>query len=76
MKDETREAIEAEVARARKKFPGWPNDIIHAAGIVCEESGELIRGAIQVFYEAGSIDATRKEAIRTAATCVRFLENG
>lgn len=68
------EQITAEVNRAKAKHPNWPSDTIHAAAIVCEESGELIRAALQHKDEGGNIDEMRKEAIQTAATCIRFLE--
>lgn len=68
------EQIQAEVNRAKSKHPNWPEDNIHAAAIVCEESGELIRAALQHKYEGGTIDEMRKEAIQTAATCIRLLE--
>lgn len=69
------EQIQAEVNRAKTKHPNWPEDNIHAAAIVCEESGELIRAALQHKYDGGSIDEMRKEAIQTAATCILFLES-
>jgi len=64
-----------EVERAEKKHPYWPNDWIHSAAIVCEESGELIRATIQLTYEGGEIESVRHEAIQTAATCIRLLKN-
>lgn len=64
-----------EVERAQKKFPHWPDDIIHASAIVNEESGELIRAALQQKYENGSITECKKEAIQTAAMAIRFLIN-
>lgn len=64
-----------ELVYATKKFPTWPDNIIEQAAIVCEESGELIRAALQVKYEAGDIEDCRKEAIQTAAMCIRFLKN-
>lgn len=45
------EQIQAEVNRAKTKHPNWPSDNIHGAAIVCEESGELIRAALQHKYE-------------------------
>jgi hypothetical protein len=68
------EKIFKELDRARIKFPTWPSDIVHAAAIICEESGELIRAAIQNFAEDGSLEDCDKEAIQTAAMCLRFLQ--
>lgn len=67
--------ITNELNRAEKKFPSWPNDIIHASAIVAEESGELTRSALQFQYEGGSIEDARTEAIQTAAMAIRFLKN-
>lgn len=64
-----------EVARAEAKHPRWPKDIIHAGAIVAEESGELIRACVQLNYEGGELDEVKKEAIQTAATCIRLLKN-
>jgi len=66
-----------EVARATKKFPTWPNDIIHAAGVVTEESGELIKAALESVYENPKSTAVdvRNEAIQTAAMAVRFIKS-
>lgn len=67
--------VTKELERAQAKFTAWPTDVIHAASIVNEESGELIRAALQYHYENGDIEELRKEAIQTAAMCVRFLKN-
>lgn len=67
------EAILRELEKARRKFPMWPVYSVHAAAIVCEESGELIRAALQHSDEGGELAACDKEAIQTAAMCVRFL---
>jgi hypothetical protein len=69
------EEICDEIARAEKKHPNWPKDVIKAAAIVSEENGELIRAAVQFDMEGGSIEAVRKEAIETAAMCIRLLKN-
>lgn len=67
--------ILAEVESARQKHPNWPaNDTLFAAAIVSEESGELMRAAVQHKGEGGSLDACDKEAIQTAAVAIRFLE--
>lgn len=73
---EIMEALNDELTRARKKFHTWPTDPIHAAAIVAEESGELIRAALQWGYENKSMAACDKEAIQTLAMCIRFLERG
>lgn len=64
-----------EVERAEKKHPVWPNDQLYAASIVAEENGELTRAAVQYEMEGGDIEEIRKEAIQTAATCIRLLKN-
>lgn len=66
--------IEAELVKARAKFPRWQQDAVTPAAVVCEEAGELIRAALQCDYEGGSMEACDKEAVQTAAMCVRFLE--
>lgn len=64
-----------ELERAEAKFPHWPESVVEQAAIVCEESGELIRAALQLKYEGGNVEDCRKEAIQTAAMCIRFLKN-
>lgn len=64
-----------ELQHAERKHPDWPRDIVHAAAIVNEESGELIRASLQVEYENGELQAAQKEAIQTAVTAIRFLKN-
>jgi len=68
-------AITTELDRARRKFPSWPSDIVHAGAIVGEEAGELLQACLQATYERrpDSDELMRREAIQTAAMCVRFL---
>lgn len=68
------EAILLELERAENKFPSWPDDLIHAAAIVGEESGELIRAALQYRYEGGVVEEAEKEAVQVGAMAVRFLK--
>lgn len=67
--------IIGEVQMAEEKHPEWPKDHIHGAAIVAEESGELVQAALQHTYEKGQYYKMHKEAIQTAATCLRFLKN-
>jgi NTP pyrophosphatase (non-canonical NTP hydrolase) len=67
--------IAIELDRAEEKFPTFPEDPVHAAAVVAEESGELQRAALQYTYESGAIKAMRTEAIHTAVTAIRFLAN-
>jgi hypothetical protein len=68
-------AIMQEVHRAEVKHPDWPVDKVYAATIVAEESGELTRACLQLEMEGGSVEEVWKEAIQTAATCIRLLRN-
>lgn len=69
--------ILVELDKATTKFPNWPIDPLHAASVIGEENGELIRAILQAIYEPdrSNIDDVRKEAIQTAAMCIRFLMN-
>jgi hypothetical protein len=75
--------IIAELEDARSKHPQWPQDVVHQAAIVSEESGELIRAALQFEYESTRVDEVDEaaanmdlEAIQTAAMCIRMLVGG
>lgn len=67
--------ILAELSKAEIKHPNWPDNIVEQSAIVAEESGELIRAALQEKFEGGTKEECRKEAIQTAAMCIRFLKN-
>lgn len=68
--------IAHELIKATEKHPNWPvGDVVHASAIVAEESGELIRAALQAKYEGGKYSETTKEAIQTGAMAVRFILN-
>lgn len=68
-------ATTTELSRAEIKHPDWPEDKIHAAAIVAEESGELVRAALNYEYEGARYYDMHTEAIQTAATCFRFVLN-
>ena len=63
-----------ELERAQS-IHSWPDDIIHQAAIVNEESGELIQASLNHYYKQEDIDQVKKEAIHTGATVIRFLLN-
>lgn len=67
--------ILAELQRAGAKFPTWPVDPIHAATVVGEEAGEILKETLQAVYEPhkGTMDHARAEAIQTAAMAIRFV---
>ena len=64
-----------ELEKAEAKYPEWPKDIIHQAAIVNEESGELIRAALNCAYHGEPKDEMIREAIQTGAMAIRFLKN-
>lgn len=67
-------AIFLEVEKAERKHPNFALGTLDQAAVVAEESGELIRAALQHKYEDGSLKEVIKEAIQTAATCIRLLK--
>ena len=69
------ESVLSELHRAESVHPNWPNDPIHAAAIVAEVSGELIRATLNQSYENGDPDEVKLEAIQTAAMAIRLLKN-
>lgn len=80
--DEAILLIKQELSRAEKIHPVWPDDKIHAAAVVSEESGELIQSALDFTYSHGNLkkrnDAYKNmkvEAIQTGAMAIRFLIN-
>ena len=64
-----------EMERAKEKFPTWPNDALHAVGVVAEEMGELQKEVMQLTYEPhkSTKESVKKEAIHLAAMSLRFL---
>jgi hypothetical protein len=64
-----------ELNRAIAKHPEWPADHIHQAAIVAEESGELVRAALQQYYEGGQYMEMYTEAKQTAAMGLRMMLN-
>lgn len=75
---EALDAVLAELHRARGLHPTWPDDRIHAAAIVAEEAGELVRAALDEHYAPSKcpMGSAQTEAIHTAATAIRFMVGG
>jgi len=68
-------AVMIELARAEKKFPGWPDDYVHGAAIVAEEAGELVQASLDYYYGRGQRAKCLTEAIQTAAMGIRYAIN-
>lgn len=72
-----------EYRRAKKRHPSWPDHPAGQAGVVVEEAGELMQACMNIKYKTNKNGRSvkemkadiRKEAIQTAAVCLRFLEN-
>ncbi|HDL7463477.1 TPA: hypothetical protein PXN49_004130 [Yersinia enterocolitica] len=64
-----------EAMRASEIHPKWPTDALHAVSILTEESGELMKAAIEYHYNNGDIEAVREEAVQTGAMALRVLMN-
>ena len=67
--------IFAELQRGKQKHPLFPDDPIHAAAILGEESGELTQAALDFVYHNGTIERMKEEAVQCGAMAIRFLEN-
>lgn len=67
--------VKSEIERAMRKYPLWPHDPVHAAAVVAEESGELVKEVLETCYshKSGSARNAREEAIQTAAMAIRFI---
>ena len=65
--------VVSEIERAESKFPGWPQDPVHAAAVVVEESGELMQAALNHTYHWAKAENMEAEAVQTAAMAIRFL---
>lgn len=62
-----------ELNRAKKKWPGWPDDTIHAAAVLSEESGEVVKACLDYTYSSGLLDDIMKESIQVGAMAIRLI---
>lgn len=70
------ERILSELRKAEAKHPGWPDDPIHAVGILVEEAGEAMQAAIDYTYKATdeeTLEHLRTELAQTGAMAIRAL---
>ncbi len=65
--------IIVEMDRVKRLHPEWPNDIIHAAGILLQEAGELMKACLDLVYFGGSERSVRNEVVSVAAMAERFM---
>ena len=70
----TADAI-AELERARQLYPAWPRDIVHAAALMIEGAGEVLKDAnnFRWNHKDGTLADVRKGVIQTIAMCYRLL---
>lgn len=73
MRDIVFAEVMAELNRAEKKYPSWPDDPVLAAAVVGEEAGELLQAANNARWHGGNHNKMREEAVQMAAMAVRFL---
>lgn len=74
-KDKAIEMILTELRLAEEKHPCWPDDIVHAAAILAEETGEVVKDALDVHYVGKSIENLKIELAQVGAMAVRMLIN-
>lgn len=74
-KDKVIEMIFTELKLAEEKHPCWPDDIIHAAAILAEESGEVVKDALDVHYQGISPENLKIEVAQVGAMAIRMLMN-
>lgn len=67
--------ILTELERAETIHPNWPTDPIHAAAIMMEEAGEVVKAVNDSVEKGSDTENCKTEAIHAAAMCIRFLKN-
>ena len=65
----------AEVERAERLHPEWPEDVIHQVAIMVEEAGEAMRAALNYVYHGGELSELQDELVQTGAMVIRCLED-
>jgi NTP pyrophosphatase (non-canonical NTP hydrolase) len=67
------ERVFEELRKAEAKHPHWPDDTIHAVGIITEEVGEAMQAAIDCTYSGGDLEHLKTELAQTGAMAIRAL---
>ena len=67
-------AIEQEMNRAEKKWPGWPDNIFEQLSIITEEIGELNQAVLDHKHSGGDQKNIIIEAVQSGAMILRFLK--
>jgi NTP pyrophosphatase (non-canonical NTP hydrolase) len=67
------ELIFAELRKAEEKYPGWPDDPVHAVAVLVEEAGEAMKEALDVYYKKKESRDLVKELAQTGAMAIRAL---
>ena len=64
-----------ELYSAQRKYPAWPANLVMAAAIAAEESGEVVKECNTYHWRQGktTLDDIKLEAIQAAAMWIRFL---
>lgn len=68
-----------ELEKAEHKHPNWPTDPVHAASILAEECGEVVKAGIDFYYKDGHHDTLFAdldlELMQTGAMAIRTSLN-
>ena len=67
-------AIEQELDRAEKKWPGWPDNTFEQLSIITEEIGELNQAVLDHKHSGGDQENIIIEAVQSGAMILRFLK--
>jgi len=63
MDELTKDAINRELIKSRRKFPNWSTDHFSAAGLIKSPVGELLSASLRLVYESGYPSQFRYAAI-------------
>lgn len=71
--------IEAEMKKAKKKYPSWPDHAAAQAGVVVGQSGAIMKAALNIKYKRGNGYSSEKmemrnSAVKTIVAAFRLLE--